>query len=201
MSVVTRLGVLLAFLAAGGVFWLVLIRLVVSPGGAVSVETGPAAAVSAPATATPDILLLAPSGPAPAAATPTPGAAAPAASPPPAAATPPAPTPVATAATAAASATPEGRAPWILLPQPAVGGSVASGPVEIGARARGDDPITRITLSVDGTPVPSSLDRRSSTIWRAQAQVDLSPGAHQVEAIAEDAAGRTGGFHWTFQSR
>src|SRR6266542_2905013 len=52
-----------------------------------------------------------------------------------------------------------GRAPWILLPQPAPGTRVAAGQVTVEARGRGDATITEIRLELDGAARRQHLAR------------------------------------------
>ena len=98
--------------------------------------------------------------------------------------------------------TPElaGRAPWILLPQPAPGARVAPGPMVIEARGRGDAPITAIRLELDGAALPVSLEQRSESTWRGFATARIAAGQHNVRATVVDEAGRSGGYRWTFDA-
>jgi hypothetical protein len=126
---------------------------------------------------------------------------------------PPMPTP-APAPTVQPSATPEAtpqptveptptsseRAPWVLLPQPAPGARVASGPLQLEARGRGDAPITDIRLELDGRSLPVSVEQRSDVIWRGVTSVEVSSGRHSVKALVVDAQGRTGSYGWTFEA-
>ncbi len=107
----------------------------------------------------------------------------------------PTPTPQAGAATP----TPSGRAPWILLPQPAPDSRVTSGPVVIEARGRGDAAISAIRLDLDGVPLAVSLEQRSETTWRGFANTKVASGHHAVRATVVDEEGRSGGFRWTFE--
>src|SRR5437867_4456794 len=101
----------------------------------------------------------------------------------------PQPTP-ATSPTPAAS----GRAPWILLPQPAPGARIAPGPLVIEARGRGDAAITAIRLELDGAALPVSLEQRSESTWRGFATAQISAGKHTVRATVIDDQNRSGGF-------
>jgi hypothetical protein len=100
------------------------------------------------------------------------------------------------APTAAAS----GRAPWILLPQPAPESRVTPGPLVIEARGRGDTPIAAIRLDLDGVPLAVSLEQRSESTWRGVANTKVGTGHHAVRATVVDEEGRTGGFRWTFEA-
>jgi hypothetical protein len=93
-----------------------------------------------------------------------------------------------------------GRAPWILLPQPAPDSHVASGPLIIEARGRGDAAIAAIRLDLDGVPLAVSLEQRSDVIWRGFANANVGPGHHAVRATVVDEEGRTGGFRWNFDA-
>jgi hypothetical protein len=93
-----------------------------------------------------------------------------------------------------------GRAPWILLPQPAPDSRVAPGPLVIEARGRGDTPITVIRLDLDGVPLAVSLEQRSDSIWRGFANAQVAPGHHAVRATVIDEQGRSGGFRWNFDA-
>jgi hypothetical protein len=93
-----------------------------------------------------------------------------------------------------------GRAPWILLPQPAPDSLVASGPLVIEARGRGDAAIAAIRLDLDGVPLAVSLEQRSDVIWRGFANANVGPGHHAVRATVVDEEGRTGGFRWNFDA-
>jgi hypothetical protein len=93
-----------------------------------------------------------------------------------------------------------GRAPWILLPQPAPGSRVAPGPLVVEARGRGDAPITTIRLELDGAPLPVALEQRSDSTWRGAANIQISAGRHAVKATVQDDKGRVGGFSWTFDA-
>ncbi len=93
-----------------------------------------------------------------------------------------------------------GRAPWVLLPQPAPGARVAAGRVSVEARGRGDAPIVEIRLEVDDAPVPVTLEQRSESIWRAAASVVVGPGTHTVRATVIDERGRSGAYRWTFEA-
>jgi hypothetical protein len=105
------------------------------------------------------------------------------------------PTPAVTPSPAAA-----GRAPWILLPQPAPGARVASGPMVIEARGRGDAAISAIRLELDGASLPVSLEQRSESTWRGVATARISAGQHNVRATVVDEQGRSGGYRWTFDA-
>ena len=109
-----------------------------------------------------------------------------------------APTPVSVEPTPTPAAS--GRAPWILLPQPAPGARVAPGSMVIEARGRGDAVITSIRLELDGAPLPVSLEQRSESTWRGFASVRVSAGQHAVRATVVDEAGRSGGYRWTFDA-
>jgi hypothetical protein len=116
----------------------------------------------------------------------------------------PQPTPVPTSAptsapspTAAPTAT--GRAPWVLLPQPAPGSTVASGSVTVEARARGDAPISEIRLELDGATLPATLEQRGDSVWRGAATTRVTPGQHSARAIVIDAEGRRGAYRWNFE--
>lgn len=102
--------------------------------------------------------------------------------------------------TPAATANPVGRPPWILLPEPEPGARISAGSVTVGARGRGDAPITEIRLELDGGALEASLDQRSDVIWRAQASASVGTGRHAVRALVVDAAGRTGSYRWTFEA-
>src|ERR671932_942291 len=114
----------------------------------------------------------------------------------------PTPTQQPTAAPAAPTSTPVAyaRAPWILLPLPAPGSHVPAGPVTIEARGRGDAPITAIRLELDGAALPVSLEQRGEATWRGSAPVQVAAGQHAVRATVQDAQGRTGSYHWTFEA-
>jgi hypothetical protein len=94
----------------------------------------------------------------------------------------------------------DGRAPWILLPQPAPGTRVAPGPLVIEARGRGDAAITAIRLELDGAPLSVALEQRSESTWRGFANARITSGQHVVRATVIDEAGRTGGYRWTFDA-
>lgn len=106
--------------------------------------------------------------------------------------------------TPSAEATPTvaagGRAPWILLPNPAPGGRVAAGRVVVEARGRGDAPITAIHLELDGRALPVQMEQRGESIWRGSAAVPVAPGSHEVRASVIDANGRTGSYRWRFEA-
>ena len=93
-----------------------------------------------------------------------------------------------------------GRAPWILLPQPAPGARIAPGPLVIEARGRGDAAITAIRLELDGAALPVSLEQRSESTWRGFASTRITAGQHAVRATVVDEEGRTGGYRWTFDA-
>jgi len=95
---------------------------------------------------------------------------------------------------------PSGRAPWILLPQPAPDSRVTPGPLVIEARGRGDTPITSIRLDLDGVPLAVSLEQRSESTWRGFASAKVASGHHAVRATVVDAGGKTGSFRWTFDA-
>jgi hypothetical protein len=110
--------------------------------------------------------------------------------------TPTAATPTALTPTPSAS----GRGPWVLLPQPAPGSRVPSGPQVIEARGRGDAPITAIRLELDGAALGVSLEQRSEAVWRGSSTVQVAPGQHAVRATVVDDQGRSGSFRWTFDA-
>ena len=91
-----------------------------------------------------------------------------------------------------------GRAPWVLMPQPKPATRVPAGPLVVEARGRGDAPIARIRLVLDGAALPVTLEQRGDAVWRAQAATSVAPGRHVVDAIVDDAAGRTGSYRWQF---
>jgi hypothetical protein len=95
---------------------------------------------------------------------------------------------------------PSGRAPWILLPQPAPDSRVIPGPVVIEARGRGDTPIAAIKLDLDGVPLNVSLEQRSESTWRGFANTKVASGHHAVRATVVDDGGRSGSFRWTFDA-
>lgn len=111
-------------------------------------------------------------------------------------------TPAVAATAVATTLTPtaSGRAPWILLPQPAPGARVAPGPLVVEARGRGDAPITALRLELDGAGVGASFEQRSESTWRAAASTQITPGRHNVRATVVDDQGRTGSFRWTFDA-
>jgi hypothetical protein len=130
-------------------------------------------------------------------------------------ATPPAPTPAATIAPTApteptarpeptvpppATNEPAGRAPWVLLPQPAPGSQVSAGQVTVEARGRGDAAIAEIRLELDGAALPTTLEQRSDSIWRGAASARLGVGQHSAKATVVDEHGRSGSFRWTFEA-
>jgi len=100
----------------------------------------------------------------------------------------------------AVAPTPSGRAPWILLPQPAPDSHITPGPIVIEARGRGDTPIASIRLDLDGVPLAVSLEQRSESTWRGFANTKVSSGHHAVRATVVDEEGRSGGFRWTFDA-
>jgi hypothetical protein len=99
-----------------------------------------------------------------------------------------------------AQATPAERPPWVLLPQPAPGAHVASGPLVLEARGRGDVPISEMRLELDGAALPVEMEQRSEAIWRAAANVQVASGRHSVKAFVVDAEGRTGSYGWSFDA-
>jgi hypothetical protein len=98
------------------------------------------------------------------------------------------------------TAEPSGRAPWVLLPQPAPGSKVNAGQITVEARGRGDAAITEIKLELDGAALPVTLEQRSDSIWRGAASVRVAAGQHAVRAIVLDEHGRTGSFRWSFDA-
>jgi hypothetical protein len=98
------------------------------------------------------------------------------------------------------TAEPSGRAPWILLPQPAPGTRVQAGSLTLEARGRGDVPVTAMRLELDGAPLPVSLEQRDSSTWRGSAQVKVGAGQHTARAVVTDQSGRSGAFRWTFEA-
>jgi hypothetical protein len=94
-----------------------------------------------------------------------------------------------------------GRAPWVLLPQPAPGSKVTPGQVSVEARGRGDAAIAEIRLELDGAALSTSLEQRSDSIWRGAANARVGTGQHSVKATVIDDRGRTGSFRWTFEAR
>jgi hypothetical protein len=93
-----------------------------------------------------------------------------------------------------------GRAPWILLPQPAPDTKVAPGALTIEARGRGDAAISAIRLELDGASLPVALEQRSESTWRGFATVQVSSGKHTVRATIVDDQNRTGGYRWSFDA-
>ena len=91
-----------------------------------------------------------------------------------------------------------GRPPWVLMPRPEPAARVAPGALVVEARGRGDAPIARIRLVLDGTPLPVSLEQRGDAVWRAQAATRVAAGRHVVDAVVVDAEGRTGSYRWQF---
>jgi hypothetical protein len=192
---------IVAILLLGSVFWSALGALVSAMGDARSafplmtapktVSSSTPRAAAPPATATPVPLIVAT----------VPPTAVPTATPEPT----PQPQPTVSLtpeATATPEATPESgeRAPWVLLPQPAPGAKVNSGPVLVEARGRGDAPITEIRLELDGAALPVAVEQRSDVIWRGSTTVPVSPGKHAVRALVIDARGRSGSYRWTFEA-
>jgi Bacterial Ig domain len=114
-------------------------------------------------------------------------------------------TPVPTAeSTPQPTATPlaqaEGRAPWILLPQPAPGTRVTPGPVTVEARGRGDSAITNIRLELDGAALQSTLEQRGESTWRGFASARVGAGQHTVKAVVVDEKGKSGSYRWSFDA-
>src|SRR5918911_2337300 len=101
--------------------------------------------------------------------------------------------------TAEATPTPAGRAPWVLLPQPAPDSKVKPGATVIEARGRGDAPISEIRLELDGQGLPAALEQRSESVWRAAASTQVGPGKHTARAVVVDESGRSGAFRWSFE--
>jgi hypothetical protein len=99
-------------------------------------------------------------------------------------------------------ATPEtsGRAPWVLMPQPAPDTRVPPGSVVLEARGRGDAPVTAIRLELDGASVPVTLEQRGDTVWRGWAAIQVSPGKHVARAVVTDAEDRSGSYRWSFEA-
>jgi hypothetical protein len=93
-----------------------------------------------------------------------------------------------------------GRAPWIVLPQPAPGSTVSPGSLTIEARGRGDAAITEIRLELDGAALGATLEQRSETTWRGSASARVGAGQHSARATVVDAKGRTGSFRWSFEA-
>lgn len=93
-----------------------------------------------------------------------------------------------------------GRAPWVLLPQPAPGSTVHPGPLTVEARGRGDNAISEIRLELDGKALSGSLEQRSESIWRASASASVSAGQHSARATVVDDHGRSGSFRWSFEA-
>jgi hypothetical protein len=91
-----------------------------------------------------------------------------------------------------------GRAPWVVAPQPEPGSRVAAGAVVLESRARGESPITAIRMQLDGAPVQVALDRRDETTWRGRASARVAAGSHTVAVTVVDSEGRTGSFRWQF---
>lgn len=94
----------------------------------------------------------------------------------------------------------EGRAPWILLPQPAPGTRVTPGPVTVEARGRGDFAITDIRLELDGAALQSTLERRGESTWRGFASARVGAGQHAVKAVVVDEKGKSGSYRWSFDA-
>jgi hypothetical protein len=111
--------------------------------------------------------------------------------------TPPVPTPT----VPRPSPTSVGRNPWVLLPAPPPGTTVAPGQVTVEARGRGEAPITAIQLELDGTALAASFEQRGDSTWRGFATTRVSPGDHSVRAVVTDAQGRSGSFRWTFSAK
>jgi len=93
-----------------------------------------------------------------------------------------------------------GRAPWVLLPQPAPGSKITPGDVTLEARGRGDAAISAIRLELDGAALQTSLEQRSDSIWRGAASARVGAGQHNAKATVVDEHGRTGSFRWTFEA-
>ncbi|MBV9174899.1 MAG: hypothetical protein JOZ81_32960, partial [Chloroflexi bacterium] len=111
------------------------------------------------------------------------------------------PTPEPTAVpTVVPTAAVNGRAPWILLPQPAPGSHVTSGQMTLEARGRGDSPITAMRLELDGAALPVALEQRDGSTWRGSAQVKVGAGQHSARAVVTDQSGRSGAFRWNFDA-
>jgi hypothetical protein len=91
-----------------------------------------------------------------------------------------------------------GKAPWVVLPQPANGSKVPAGSVTLEARARGEAPITQITFQIDGVAVQGAMDRRDDTTWRGQATTRVAAGSHTVAVFVKDEKGRVGSYRWQF---
>jgi hypothetical protein len=91
-----------------------------------------------------------------------------------------------------------GKAPWVVLPQPANGSKVPAGSVTLEARARGEAPITQITFQLDGVAVQAAMDRRDDTTWRGQATTRVAAGTHTVAVFVKDEKGRVGSYRWQF---
>jgi hypothetical protein len=101
-----------------------------------------------------------------------------------------------------AAPTPEetGRAPWILLPQPAPGSRVPPGQITVEARGRGDATIKEIRLELDGAALSVSFEQRGENIWRGSSTTRVSAGQHNVRAVVVDEKGRSGSFRWSFDA-
>jgi hypothetical protein len=110
------------------------------------------------------------------------------------------PTPAPQAQASPTPAPADGRAPWILLPQPAPGGKVQAGQTTIEARGRGDAPIANMRLELDGAALSGTLEQRSDSVWRIAASTKVGPGQHNVRATITDDQGRTGGYRWSFEA-
>jgi hypothetical protein len=106
------------------------------------------------------------------------------------------PVPVARAGQAASGT----RAPWVVLPQPGPGSRVTAGPLALEALARGEAPITRIHMVVDGVAVPVALERKDDKTWRGRASTRVDPGSHTVAVTVVDGQGRTGSYRWQFDA-
>jgi hypothetical protein len=92
------------------------------------------------------------------------------------------------------------RAPWIVQPVPGPGSRVAAGALSLEALARGEAPITKIHMVVDGVVVPVSLERRNDTTWRGRATTRVAAGSHTVAVTVVDGQGRTGSYRWQFDA-
>ena len=93
-----------------------------------------------------------------------------------------------------------GRAPWVVSPLPEPGSRVTAGPLVLEARARGEAPITQISMQIDSAPVQVALDQRDEKTWRGRASVRVTPGAHTVAITVVDSKGRTGSYRWQFNA-
>ena len=90
------------------------------------------------------------------------------------------------------------RAPWVILPQPGPGSRVTAGPLVLETRARGEAPIARLNLVLDGVALPVAVERRNDKDWQGRASTRVSPGSHTVAVSVVDAQGRTGSYRWQF---